>query len=136
MKVLKVNLLTLAFAAAIAGLGLSSCGSKQVTETGVATEEISVANLEEVSDLRQELLSVQSTLNGYIAEIDLEMAEAEDDLREKLQDSKSKLTVEADKLTEQISMLENASAENWDELKSKAQQLARNIENSIKALEL
>ncbi|NND06972.1 MAG: hypothetical protein HKN87_11380 [Saprospiraceae bacterium] len=124
--------------AVVATLGLSACSnateSKDVVEDKV--EEVNLQVQQEMSELKLQMQSVQESLDSQLAKIEAKMADADEATQEKLQDAKTKLEAEGQKLSQRMQQLGADMNTDWDQFKMDAKQLAKNIENSIKALDV
>lgn len=117
---------------------LVACGGNQSAESTMQdnAEEVSMQMQEEVNAIKDELSKAQMNLNDQLAKIDEKMASADDETKMKLEEVKMKLEKESEKLNNQMAALNGDLEDGWEEVKTESQQLVKNIENSIKALEI
>jgi DNA anti-recombination protein RmuC len=126
---------------ALAGMALvltmavfTGCGGNKTTES--TTEEISMQMQQEINAVKDELSTAQMKLNDQLAKIDEKLATADDAAKVKLEEIKMKLQKESEKLNNQLAELNGDLEQGWESVKSESRQLVKNVENSIKALDI
>jgi uncharacterized phage infection (PIP) family protein YhgE len=118
-------------------VSFAACGGNKTTEATIEdkTEEISMQMQKEVSAMKDELAKAQMQLNDQLAKIDASLVTADDEAKMKLEEVKMKLQKESEKLNDQMAALNGELKDGWENVKSESQQLVKNIENSLKALQ-
>jgi hypothetical protein len=138
---IKMNKLKLSAVLTMALLAMalfSACGGNKTTEATMEdkAEEVSMQMQQEVNELKEELSKAQMQLNDQLAKISEKIEGADEDAKAKLVDVQAKLQGESEKLNNKMAELNGDLKEGWEGIKSDSKQLVKNIENSIKALEI
>lgn len=116
----------------------TACGGNKSTESTMeeTTEEISMQMQQEINAVKDELSTAQMKLNDQLAKIDEKLATADDAAKVKLEEIKMKLQKESEKLNNQLAELNGDLEQGWESVKAESRQLVKNVENSIKALDI